>query len=408
MPMHRPPRRRRAAMRSPSACSARSSGRSTRRSCTSANGSGLYRRSPTAVRRPPRSSPSEPGSMPGTPASGWSTRPSAASSTSTTSTRPRTSVATRCPHGHAEVLIDPESVALLAPLTRFMVGTAQRMPEILEAYRTGAGIDWADYGPDVIEAQEAMQPAPFPPSRRRRGSTTCRTSRRASGPVAGSPMSRAGPAGRRSRSPSTSRASRSTGSTSTRGPSSGRERTRPTRGHRRPRQLPAPPTPPPPTVPAATTSSRSSRRSTTCRARSRCSQAARRLLAPGGAVLIADERVAERFTAPGDAVERLFYGFSVVGCLRQRPVRAAVRRRRDGHPAVDASRRSLARRASRGFTILPTEHETLPVLPARSVGSAAAGRAPANSIRADRLSPRTHVVDGRERGAILAAQVRPV
>ena len=30
------------------------------------------------------------------------------------------------------------------------------MPEILEAYRTGAGIDWADYGPDVIEAQEAV------------------------------------------------------------------------------------------------------------------------------------------------------------------------------------------------------------------------------------------------------------
>ena len=50
----------------------------------------------------------------------------------------------------------PRASALLAPLTRFMVGTAQRMPEIIEAYRTGAGIDWADYGPDVIEAQEAM------------------------------------------------------------------------------------------------------------------------------------------------------------------------------------------------------------------------------------------------------------
>src|SRR4029078_4522437 len=42
---------------------------------------------------------------------------------------------------------------------------------------------------------------------------------------------------------------------------------------------------------------------------------ARRLLAPGGAVLVGDERVAETFTAPGDEAERLFYGYSVVACL---------------------------------------------------------------------------------------------
>lgn len=42
---------------------------------------------------------------------------------------------------------------------------------------------------------------------------------------------------------------------------------------------------------------------------------ARTLLAPGGAVLVMDERVAEAFTAPGDAVERLMYGFSVLCCL---------------------------------------------------------------------------------------------
>lgn len=42
---------------------------------------------------------------------------------------------------------------------------------------------------------------------------------------------------------------------------------------------------------------------------------ARRLLAPGGSVLVADERVADRFTAPGDDLERLNYGFSVVHCL---------------------------------------------------------------------------------------------
>lgn len=43
--------------------------------------------------------------------------------------------------------------------------------------------------------------------------------------------------------------------------------------------------------------------------------AARRLTLPNGAVLIGDEKVAERFTAPGDEVERLNYAFSVLHCL---------------------------------------------------------------------------------------------
>jgi 2-polyprenyl-3-methyl-5-hydroxy-6-metoxy-1,4-benzoquinol methylase len=44
-------------------------------------------------------------------------------------------------------------------------------------------------------------------------------------------------------------------------------------------------------------------------------EAAGRALAPGGHVLVMDERVAERFTAPGDEVERMMYGWSVVHCL---------------------------------------------------------------------------------------------
>ena len=42
---------------------------------------------------------------------------------------------------------------------------------------------------------------------------------------------------------------------------------------------------------------------------------ARRMLAEGGSVLVADERVAERFNAPGDEIERFDYGFSVLHCL---------------------------------------------------------------------------------------------
>jgi SAM-dependent methyltransferase len=44
-------------------------------------------------------------------------------------------------------------------------------------------------------------------------------------------------------------------------------------------------------------------------------RAARRILAPGGSVLIADENVAEEFTAPGDEIERMMYGWSILHCL---------------------------------------------------------------------------------------------
>ncbi|HXL63211.1 MAG TPA: SAM-dependent methyltransferase, partial [Mycobacterium sp.] len=44
-------------------------------------------------------------------------------------------------------------------------------------------------------------------------------------------------------------------------------------------------------------------------------RAMRALAAPAGRVLIADERVAEEFSAPGDDVERLMYGWSALHCL---------------------------------------------------------------------------------------------
>ena len=44
-------------------------------------------------------------------------------------------------------------------------------------------------------------------------------------------------------------------------------------------------------------------------------ESCRRLLAPGGTVIVVDEKVAERFTVPGDTIERLMYGYSVFVCL---------------------------------------------------------------------------------------------
>ncbi len=43
--------------------------------------------------------------------------------------------------------------------------------------------------------------------------------------------------------------------------------------------------------------------------------AARAALQPDGAVVIADEKVADTFTAPGDELERMMYGWSVLHCL---------------------------------------------------------------------------------------------
>ena len=44
-------------------------------------------------------------------------------------------------------------------------------------------------------------------------------------------------------------------------------------------------------------------------------QAVRRNLAPGGMLIVVDERVAESFAAPGDDVERFMYGWSITTCL---------------------------------------------------------------------------------------------
>jgi 2-polyprenyl-3-methyl-5-hydroxy-6-metoxy-1,4-benzoquinol methylase len=85
-------------------------------------------------------------------------------------------------------------------------------------------------------------------------------------------------------------------------------------------------------------------------------RSARRMLAPGGSVVVADERVADRFGAPADEVERLNYGFSVLHCL-------AVGRE-DDHSACTGTviRAETVERYAReagfeGFEVLPIEHD---------------------------------------------------
>jgi SAM-dependent methyltransferase len=84
--------------------------------------------------------------------------------------------------------------------------------------------------------------------------------------------------------------------------------------------------------------------------------AAKERLAPGGAVLIADEKVAETFTAPGDEVERLNYAFSVTHCLPATRAEGAVEEA--GTVLRPATVRGYAERAGFArFEVLPVEHD---------------------------------------------------
>ncbi len=55
--------------------------------------------------------------------------------------------------GHAAALADPESPFYIAYFSRFVPGMGAQAPAVVEAFRTGGGVPWSAFGPDVIEAQ---------------------------------------------------------------------------------------------------------------------------------------------------------------------------------------------------------------------------------------------------------------
>ncbi len=59
------------------------------------------------------------------------------------------------PPAAAEVLTDEHSLLYLAPLAR-MLGVFVKVPELLEAYRTGGGVSWEAMGADARESQADM------------------------------------------------------------------------------------------------------------------------------------------------------------------------------------------------------------------------------------------------------------
>ncbi len=65
------------------------------------------------------------------------------------------------PPEHAAVLLDADSLAFLTPAARMTIAAAQQMPALMAAYRGGGGVNWRDFGPDMSEGQEATNRPQF-------------------------------------------------------------------------------------------------------------------------------------------------------------------------------------------------------------------------------------------------------
>jgi hypothetical protein len=57
------------------------------------------------------------------------------------------------PAGHDEVLLDGDSLNYLAYVGRFAAALGQATPRLLEAFRGGGGVSWAEFGEDARVAQ---------------------------------------------------------------------------------------------------------------------------------------------------------------------------------------------------------------------------------------------------------------
>jgi SAM-dependent methyltransferase len=55
------------------------------------------------------------------------------------------------PEGHDIALLDPESLASVAGFVRLTIGALSALPQLIEAFPAGAGIPYADYGADLRE-----------------------------------------------------------------------------------------------------------------------------------------------------------------------------------------------------------------------------------------------------------------
>jgi SAM-dependent methyltransferase len=65
------------------------------------------------------------------------------------------------PAAHTEPLVDRDSLNYLTPLTQLLAGCVYPLHKLVHAYRHGGGVPYADYGPDLREGQAAVNRPAF-------------------------------------------------------------------------------------------------------------------------------------------------------------------------------------------------------------------------------------------------------
>jgi 2-polyprenyl-3-methyl-5-hydroxy-6-metoxy-1,4-benzoquinol methylase len=263
----------------------------------------------------------------------------------------------RLPVGHREVLLDRDSLSYLAFLGRFAVAASLPMPKLLEAFRTGGGVSWAEYGVDAREGQaeqnrpvffnllakEWLPSMPELHARLQAAPSALVADIGCGGGWLSIAVAQAYPRVRidgfdvDEASVRLARANAAAAGVADRVSFHLRDVAEPAPADRydlviafemihdlaRPAEV---------------------------------LRAMRGLAADDGTVIVVDERVAESFTAPGDELERLFYGFSVLCCLAtgmtEQPSAATGTVMR---PATLA--RYAEEAGFRGLEILPIEHD---------------------------------------------------
>jgi SAM-dependent methyltransferase len=67
----------------------------------------------------------------------------------------------RLPEGYAEVLVERDSPSYMTAFARMMAGIVRPLPQVLEAFRTGEGVAYADFDADFLEGQGDMNRVQF-------------------------------------------------------------------------------------------------------------------------------------------------------------------------------------------------------------------------------------------------------
>ncbi|MDQ2912783.1 MAG: class I SAM-dependent methyltransferase [Chloroflexota bacterium] len=220
------------------------------------------------------------------------------------------------PEGHAEVLADADSLSYMTPLAMSFAAAARKTEELVDAYRTGGGVSWAQFGKEMRESQEAFNkplflkqlaqeviPAIADVHERLRADPAARVADIACGAgwssiaiAKGYPKVRVDGFDLDAPSIEMARANARDAGVADRVRFEAQD------------------------AGAAKVADRYEL-VTIFEALHDLSQpvevlrTARQILAKGGTVLVVDERTAEHFTAPADELDRIFYGFSILVCL---------------------------------------------------------------------------------------------